>query len=118
MKKISSDSLDWRAGPIVETGEADRHVKNGDDRGGLGSSLASSGERSGGDRRSGKFVGSKGGAGVWQRIISEMPPHDFYVEAFAGTGQVLLHKRPARASIAIDGDAPVCARLRRSVLPG
>lgn len=22
-----------------------------------------------------KFVGSKGGAGVWQRIISEMPPH-------------------------------------------
>src|SRR6185503_4318140 len=67
-------------------------------------------------RGSGKFVGSKGGAGVWQRIISEMPPHDLYVEAFAGTGQVLLHKRPARASIAIDSDAAVCGALKRSVL--
>jgi DNA adenine methylase len=65
---------------------------------------------------SGRFVGSKGGAGVWQRIISEMPPHDLYIEAFAGTGQVLLHKRPARASIAIDSDAAVCAALKRSLL--
>ncbi len=63
-----------------------------------------------------RFVGSKGGAGVWQRIISEMPPHDLYVEAFAGTGQVLLHKRPARSSIAIDSDAAVCAGLKRSLL--
>jgi site-specific DNA-adenine methylase len=66
-------------------------------------------------RGSGRFVGSKGGAGVWQRIISEMPPHDLYVEAFAGTGQVLLHKRPAQASIAIDSDAAVCAGLKRSL---
>jgi len=61
---------------------------------------------------SARFVGSKGGAGVWQRIISEMPPHDLFIEAFAGTGQVLLHKRPARASIAIDSDAAVCSALR------
>lgn len=66
-------------------------------------------------RGSGRFVGSKGGAGVWQRIISEMPPHDLYVEAFAGTGQVLLHKRPAQASIAIDSDAAACAGLKRSL---
>lgn len=52
-------------------------------------------------RGSGRFPGSKGGAGVWQRIISEMPPHELYVEAFAGTGQVLLKKRPARASLAL-----------------
>jgi hypothetical protein len=67
-------------------------------------------------RGSGRFVGSKGGAGVWQRIISEMPPHDLYVEAFAGTGQVLLHKRPARASIAIDSDAAACTGLERSLI--
>jgi len=66
-------------------------------------------------RGPGRFVGSKGGAGVWQRIISEMPPHDLYVEAFAGTGQVLLHKRPAQSSIAIDSDAAVCAGLKRSL---
>jgi DNA adenine methylase len=59
-----------------------------------------------------RFTGSKGGAGVWQRIISEMPPHDLYVEAFAGTGQVLMHKRPSRSSIAIESDAAVCAGLR------
>jgi hypothetical protein len=58
-----------------------------------------------------RFVGAKGGAGVWQRIISEMPAHDLYVEAFAGTAQVLLHKRPAKASLAIDSDAAACASL-------
>lgn len=62
-----------------------------------------------------RFVGSKGGSGVWQRIISEMPPHDLFIEAFAGTGQVLLKKRPAQASIAIDSDPTVCAALKRSV---
>jgi DNA adenine methylase len=96
-------------GPIVKAGEADRTVKNGDDRGGL--DLASPTVA----RGSAKFVGSKGGAGVWQRIISEMPPHSLYVEAFAGTGQVLLKKRPAQASIAIDSDAAVCAALRSSL---
>jgi DNA adenine methylase len=58
-----------------------------------------------------RFNGSKGGAGVWQRIISEMPPHSLYVEAFAGTGQVLLKKRPAVTSIAIDSDKATCAAL-------
>jgi site-specific DNA-adenine methylase len=62
-----------------------------------------------------RFPGSKGGAGVWQRIISEMPPHSLYVEAFAGTGQVLLHKRPAWSSIAIESDAAVCAALRSAL---
>lgn len=59
-----------------------------------------------------RFVGAKGGAGVWQRIISEMPPHELYIEAFAGTAQVLVHKRPSTASIAIDSDENACAALR------
>jgi 16S rRNA G966 N2-methylase RsmD len=44
-----------------------------------------------------------------------MPPHTLYVEAFAGTAQVLLRKRPAQASIAIESDAAVCAALKSSL---
>lgn len=52
-----------------------------------------------------RFVGSKGNSGLWQRIISEMPPHDVYVEAFLGTGVIMDKKKPARSSIGIDADA-------------
>lgn len=51
-----------------------------------------------------RFVGSKGNSGLWQRIISEMPPHDVYVEPFLGTGLIMRKKKPARASIGIDVD--------------
>lgn len=56
---------------------------------------------------SSKFVGSKNGSGVWQRIISEMPPHRVYVEPFAGTGVIGQKKKPAACSIFIDDD-PRC----------
>lgn len=56
------------------------------------------------------YPGGKNGAGVYQTIINLMPPHDLYVEAFVGGGAVLLHKRPAPASIVIDVDADVAAR--------
>lgn len=56
------------------------------------------------------YPGGKNGAGVYQTIINLMPPHDLYVEAFVGGGAVLLHKRPAPASIVIDIDADVAAR--------
>jgi len=62
-----------------------------------------------------RFVGSKGGAGVWQRIISQMPPHELYVEPFVGRGWILLHKRPASSSIAVDVDAAACETLRQLV---
>lgn len=51
------------------------------------------------------FVGSKNGNGVWQRIISEMPPHTIYIEAFAGTGIIGLRKKRSAATIYIDIDA-------------
>lgn len=54
-----------------------------------------------------RFVGSKGGAGVWQRIICWMPPHDVYIEPFAGRAAVFRHKRPAKRSILIDLDPTV-----------
>lgn len=50
------------------------------------------------------LTGTKGGAGVWQRIISEMPEHEVYVEPFWGRGTIARRKRPARHTIGIDTD--------------
>jgi len=47
-------------------------------------------------------VGPKGGAGVFQRVISWIPPHRIYCEPFAGEAAVFRNKRPARRSILID----------------
>jgi DNA adenine methylase len=54
------------------------------------------------------YPGGKGGAGVYQAIINQMPPHDVYIEPFLGFGTILKRKRPAPiASIGIDADADV-----------
>lgn len=50
------------------------------------------------------YLGSKAQAGVWQRIIGQMPAHSFYVEPFFGSGQVFWRKRPASRSVVIDAD--------------
>ncbi len=66
--------------------------------------------------------GAKGGAGVWQAIINQIPPHDLFIEAFAGSATVSRLKRPAVATIVIDSDAAVCQELElefaRRPLPG
>lgn len=49
-----------------------------------------------------KYFGGKGGSGVYQRIISLMPPHRLYIEPFLGGGAILRMKRPAHQSIGID----------------
>lgn len=48
------------------------------------------------------LTGTKGGSGVWQRIISEMPEHDVYIEPFWGRGTIAKLKRPAAITIGID----------------
>ena len=48
------------------------------------------------------YPGSKAQAGVFQRIIGQMPPHRLYVEPFFGSGQVFWRKRRAERSILID----------------
>ena len=48
------------------------------------------------------YPGGKGGAGVYQRLISMMPPHKTYIEGFLGGGSVVLNKRPAEKTILID----------------
>lgn len=41
------------------------------------------------------YPGGKGGAGVYQTIINQIPPHEVYVEPFAGGAAVFRHKRLA-----------------------
>lgn len=57
------------------------------------------------------YKGGKAGAGVYQQIINQIPPHEVYIEPFLGGGAVLLAKRPASSSIAIDADASVNCSL-------
>ena len=58
-----------------------------------------------------RYPGGKNGAGVVHRIINQMPPHDLYVEAFAGSAAVYRAKLPASRSVLIDRDAAVIAAL-------
>jgi DNA adenine methylase len=51
-----------------------------------------------------RYAGGKNGNGVYQRIISMMPPHDTYIEAFLGSGAILRRKLPAAKSFAYELD--------------
>ena len=50
------------------------------------------------------YLGSKEASGVYQAIISQMPPHDVYIETHLGGGAVMKHKPPAARTIGIDLD--------------
>ncbi len=58
-----------------------------------------------------KYPGGKNQEGVAQWIINQMPPHDLYIEAFAGSAAVMRMKKPASSSIVIDSDADVTRNL-------
>ncbi len=58
------------------------------------------------------YAGGKAGAGVYQQIINQIPPHEVYIEAFFGDGGVYRHIRAASSSIAIDVDGDVMERWR------
>lgn len=51
------------------------------------------------------YPGGKGASGAYQKIISWMPPHNFYIELFAGAGYIFKTKRPAKYNLAVDLDA-------------
>lgn len=51
-----------------------------------------------------KYPGGKNKHGVYQKIISMMPPHKIYIEGFLGSGAVLRNKKPAKVNIGIDKD--------------
>lgn len=53
------------------------------------------------------YNGGKSGAGVYQTIINQQPPHTCYVEPFLGHGGVMRKKRPANVNIGLDVDQAV-----------
>lgn len=55
------------------------------------------------------YPGSKGAAGVAQRIISQFPPHRVYVEPFVGSGVIVLSKTPSELSVVVDLDSACVA---------
>jgi DNA adenine methylase len=57
------------------------------------------------------YLGSKAASGAYQAIIALMPPHDTYIELFAGSGAVLARKPPALRSVAVDLDSTALAAL-------
>lgn len=65
-----------------------------------------------------RFVGSKGGSGIAQWLISLMPAHSVYVEAFLGRGVVLRKKLPARDNIGIEIDGATLSRFDEEFLWG
>lgn len=54
------------------------------------------------DRDGGKFVGGKGGMGVAQRLINQIPPHEVLIEPFAGEAVIACTIRPAAEVILVD----------------
>lgn len=61
------------------------------------------------------YPGGKAGAGVYQQIINQIPPHRVYIEPFLGAGAVMLRKKIALFSIGIDADAVVVAKWNREI---
>ena len=61
------------------------------------------------------YLGSKGGSGVYQKIISNMPAHDVYIEAFLGSGVIMKLMPGCHRRIGIDLDIDV---LEPSMYPG
>jgi hypothetical protein len=59
------------------------------------------------------FVGSKGGSGIPQWLITMMPAHRVFLEMFLGRGTIMDEKRPAEFSIGIDADAAAIDDYRR-----
>lgn len=62
-----------------------------------------------------RVAGSKGAAGAWQRIVSLLPPHVHFVEAFAGGAAVTRHKKPSDRTILVEIDPATALELRASM---
>ena len=65
-----------------------------------------------------RYPGGKGGAGVHQTIINQMPPHRVYIEPFVGGGNIYERKAPAQASIVIDADDRCAAYWQKRAVSG
>ncbi len=65
------------------------------------------------------WPGGKDGAGIFQRLINQIPPHDVFVSAFLGDCAIMRRKLPAKVSIGVDIDRSNVHRwLAEHPLPG
>lgn len=63
-----------------------------------------------------RYQGGKGGAGVFQTIINQFPPHRVYIEPFVGGGNIFERKAPAASSVLADLDRRVVEKWRAAVV--
>lgn len=63
------------------------------------------------------YPGGKNGSGAFQTIINQIPPHEVYIEPFAGSASILRRIKPAAARIAIDADVS-CTNELSIISPG
>jgi hypothetical protein len=61
------------------------------------------------------YPGGKNGAGVWQQILNQMPPHSVFIEPFLGSGALMRRKRPALLNIGIDRDRRALGAAARAI---
>jgi hypothetical protein len=61
------------------------------------------------------YPGGKGAAGVMQRLINQIPPHDVFVSPFLGHCAVLRKIKPAAESFGIDLSAAALDQFAESV---
>jgi len=59
------------------------------------------------------YNGGKGASGVHQQIINKMPKHRVYIETHLGGGSILVKKKPAECTIAIEIDTAVIKNFMR-----
>lgn len=57
------------------------------------------------------YMGNKGVSGAYQAIISQMPPHDTYIETHLGSGVIMRRKPPAVRSIGLEIDPATIERF-------
>ncbi len=65
-----------------------------------------------------KYPGGKNHGSSYPRIINQIPPHELYIEPFAGSAAIRRMMRPCRQSILVDLDPGALGRLAELVPPG
>jgi DNA adenine methylase len=64
------------------------------------------------------YPGGKCGAGVYQTIINQIPPHEVYIEPFLGAGAIMRKKAAAIRSFGVDSDHIVLSRFPKDSIRG
>lgn len=63
-----------------------------------------------------RYTGGKNGAGVFHRILREVPPHQTFIEAFGGSAALTRRKAPVPRSVIVEIDADQAARLASTIV--